>query len=180
MDALFSVDWRGLFVPTSSITELLIRGTSMYFVLFLLMRFFLKRQAGVIGVADLIVVVIIADAAQNALSGDYGSITEGIILVSTIAFWNFAIDWLDYKIPALRGVIAGRPLMLVRRGRVLPSALRRERLTEDELASQIRLHGLQRTEEVEAAYIEPNGHVSVIKREASDTDDPDESGAGVR
>ena len=97
MDQLVAIDWRELFVPSRSLAEAVLRGTIMYIVLFGILRIFLKRQTGVLGIADLLVIVIIADAAQNAMAGGYKSITEGIVLVATIVFWNIAFDWLGYR-----------------------------------------------------------------------------------
>ncbi len=94
------VDWQELFVPVHPIPEIILRGTITYIMLFLILRFLLKRQSGVIGIADLLVVVLIADAAQNAMASEYKSITEGAILVLTIVFWNYAVDWLGFRFPA--------------------------------------------------------------------------------
>ena len=69
----------------------------MYLGIFLIFRFIVGRQASSIGIADLLVIVIIADAAQNAFAKDYKSIPEGVTLVLTIIFWNFALDWLAYR-----------------------------------------------------------------------------------
>src|SRR5918998_4148430 len=96
------IDWQELFVPQMPLAGVFLRGTLTYVMLFLILRFLLKRQSGVIGIADLLVIVLIADAAQNAMANEYKSITEGVMLVLTIVFWNFAIDWLGYHVPALR------------------------------------------------------------------------------
>jgi hypothetical protein len=77
-------DWQELFVPAHPISEIILRGTNTYIMLFLILRFLLKRQSGVIGIADLLVVVLIADAAQNAMASEYKSIAEGAILVLTV------------------------------------------------------------------------------------------------
>jgi len=63
-----------------------VRGSLTYIMLFVILRFLLKRQSGVIGIADLLVVVLIADAAQNAMAHEYKPITEGALLVLTIVF----------------------------------------------------------------------------------------------
>jgi uncharacterized membrane protein YcaP (DUF421 family) len=70
------IDWHGMFVPTMSLVELVIRGTVLYFAIFGFMRLF-RRQAGALSMADLLVIVLVADAAQNAMASDYHSITEG-------------------------------------------------------------------------------------------------------
>ena len=68
------VNWNAMFVPEHSLVEIVLRGTIMYIVLFSILRFFMKRQSGVIGIADLLVIVLIADAAQNAMANEYKSI----------------------------------------------------------------------------------------------------------
>src|SRR5687767_13168218 len=85
---MFDIDWRSMFVPTESVFEVVIRGTIMYLGMFTLLRVF-RRQAGSVGIADLLVIVVIADAAQNGMAGDSKSITEALILISTIVLW----DW---------------------------------------------------------------------------------------
>ena len=97
LDKIFNIDWAGLWIPTHSIAEVVLRGSLMYLGLFLLMRFFMKRQAGSFSLADILLIVIIADAAQNGFSKQYQSVTEGFVLVLTIIAWDFAIDWLAHK-----------------------------------------------------------------------------------
>jgi uncharacterized membrane protein YcaP (DUF421 family) len=84
-------DWHAMFVPQGSLVELFLRGTLMYLAIFFAFRFF-RRGAGGLGVADLLLVVLVADAAQNGMAGDYRSVPEGLVLVGTIVFWDFAID----------------------------------------------------------------------------------------
>ena len=62
-----------------------------------MLRIVLKRQAGSLGMTDLLLITLIADASQNAMAGQYTSIPAGIVLVATIIFWNYAFDWLSYR-----------------------------------------------------------------------------------
>ena len=89
-----AIDWRALFVPTASLPELFLRGSMMYLFILALMRIF-RREAGSISIADLLVIVLVADAAQNGMSAQYHSVTEAAVLVGTIFLWNFALDWLS-------------------------------------------------------------------------------------
>jgi uncharacterized membrane protein YcaP (DUF421 family) len=108
---LFNVGWRELVVPTHSVAEIVVRGTIMYIALFVL-RVILKRQSGALGVTDLLVVVLIADAAQNGMAKEYRSVTEGVVLVATIIGWDYALDWLGYRIPAFQRLVRPAPLAL--------------------------------------------------------------------
>lgn len=103
-----SLDWGQMFGLTVPPLELIIRGTAMYLFLFLVFRLVIRRRVGAVGMADILVVVIIADAAQNALSGEYKSVTDGAILVGTIIAWDLCIDWLNYRVPAMREVKEAR------------------------------------------------------------------------
>jgi uncharacterized membrane protein YcaP (DUF421 family) len=159
-----SLDWGEIFGINVSPLELIIRGTAIYLFLFLLFRVVVRRRVGAIGMADILVLVIIADAAQNAMSGEYKSVTEGAILVGTILFWNFAIDWLNFRVPALREWLEPPPMLLIRDGRIIHRNLRHEFVTEDELKSKLREKGVKDYSEVAEAHMESDGNVSVIKR----------------
>lgn len=170
MEKLIQVDWAGLFVPTHSIAEMVVRGTLMYLALFLIFRFVTKRQVGAVGIADVLVIVIIADAAQNAFAKEYTSVTEGVVLVMTIVLWTLFIDWLEFQFPAIGRVLEPSPLPLIRNGRMIARNMRKEFLTVDELHSQLRKQGIENIVDVKLAHIEPDGAISVIKVEkASDS-----------
>ncbi|MGH8579389.1 MAG: hypothetical protein ACREVK_04415 [Gammaproteobacteria bacterium] len=82
------IRWEELFGFSVPILELMIRGTAIYWFLFLVFRLVLRREMGSIGITDLLFIIVIADAAQNAMAGEYKSITDGFILILTIAAWN--------------------------------------------------------------------------------------------
>ena len=172
MDKLFQIDWSAVFVPSVPVAEIVVRGTMVYLMLFVFMRFLLKRQTGVIGIADLLVVVLVADAAQNAMASEYKSVTEGAILVGTIIFWNYALDWLGHRVPAFRRFVRPTPLKLIQNGRMLRRNMDKELITEEELMSQLRQQGVDRLEEVKEAYIEGDGNISVITVEHDKTHKP--------
>ncbi len=159
-----SVDWGELFGLSIPPLELIIRGSAMYLFLFVLFRVVVRRRIGAVGMADILVLVIVADAAQNAMSGEYTSITDGAILVSTIIAWDILIDWLNFRFAALWPWLEAPPLLLVRDGRVIHRNLRHEFVTEDELKSKLREQGVKEVGEVAEAYMESDGTVSVIKR----------------
>lgn len=75
------IDWEGMFVFSTSPLEIIIRGTLVYWFLFLVFRFVVRRDVGSVGIADILVLVIVSDGAQNAMAGEYKSIGEGCTLV---------------------------------------------------------------------------------------------------
>ena len=161
-----SVDWGEIFGLSVSPWELIIRGTAMYLFLFLMFRVVIRRRIGAVGMADILILVIIADAAQNGMSGEYRSVSDGAILIGTIIFWNVLIDWLNYRVPALQNWLEAPPLLLVENGRLVHRNLRHEFVTEQELKSKLREKGVDDLREVAKAHMESDGSVSVIKRSA--------------
>jgi uncharacterized membrane protein YcaP (DUF421 family) len=174
VDWLWEVDWRLLFVPDTSLLEIFIRGTVVYLGAFLLLRVVFKRQVGSVSITDILVVVFIADAAQNAMADDYRSITDGLFLVAVIIFWAFALDALSHRFRRLERFVKPPALPLVRDGEMQPRNMRREFITESELMSQLRLQGVDDLGRVKDAYMEPDGRISVIEREQRQRTPPED------
>jgi uncharacterized membrane protein YcaP (DUF421 family) len=158
------LDWRAIFEPTLGLAEIVFRGSIMYLALFVILRFIARRQAGSFGPADLLVIVLIADASQNALGKEYTSVTEGIVLVLTIVAWEYVIDWLAWRYPALRPLLTAPPLQLIANGQPLQSNLAKEMITEDELRSQLRQKGIEEIQDVRMSFLEGDGKLSVLKQ----------------
>lgn len=175
-----SFDWHELFAFTVSPLELAIRGSLIYWFLFMVFRTVLQRDLGAVGVADVLLLVLVADAAQNAMAADYRSVSDGLVLISTILGWNIVLDWLSFKSPRLRRLLQPETLRLVHEGRIEHRNLRREFMTEDELRGKLREHGISDLAEVRAAYMESDGEVSVIRRGGSGADEGDPEAARRR
>jgi uncharacterized membrane protein YcaP (DUF421 family) len=123
------------------------------------------------------VLVLIADAAQNAMASSYDSITDGLLLIATLVFWSYAFDWLGYRIPAVQRFVHPNKMPLVKDGKFDRKTMRSELMTEEEVMTQLRLQGVDKLNQVRAAYIEGNGQVSVLKKENASGGD---SGGGNR
>lgn len=162
------VDWQRLFGLTVPPVELIVRGSVMYLGLFVLLRLVLKREAGGLGMTDLLVIVLLADAAQNGMTGDYRSITDGLLLVGTILAWSSLLDWLGYHVPWIQRWVHPAPLVLIRNGRMLRRNMRRELITTGELESALRQQGVDDLAMVREARMEGDGRISVVKHDASD------------
>lgn len=162
MQWVSDVDWRRVLVPDTPILEILVRGTSVYLFVLLLFRFVFKRQSGSLAITDLIVVVFVADAAQNAMADDYRAVPDGLLLVAVIVLWAYVIDWLDSRFPRFQKISHPEPLVLVEDGRVVEENMKKDLVTREELMMQVRLKGVEDLARVERAYMESNGQVSVI------------------
>ena len=161
---MMDIDWASLLAPGTPPLEIVVRGSVMYLCLFALLRFILKREMGSMGITDLLVIVLIADAAQNGMAGDYQSITDGLVLVITIIGWSYVLNLLAFHSPAWRRILEPPRVQLVRDGKLLKRNLEREKINEEELLAELHSHGCENVEQVRAAWMESDGMVSVIKR----------------
>ena len=143
--------------------ELIVRGTLIYWFLLLIFRFVLRRDPGSLGVADILLVVIIADASQNAMAGGYDTVGEGMVLIGTLVFWNYALDIAAYHWDIVHKLTDPPPLQLIRAGQPLLRNMRKEFITLDDLQAQLRQAGIDDIRQVRAAYLEGDGKFSVLK-----------------
>ncbi|HJV24411.1 MAG TPA: YetF domain-containing protein [Aromatoleum sp.] len=159
-----SIDWYEMFAFSMSPLELFIRGTVIYWFLLFAFRTFLQRDLGAVGVADILVLVLIADASQNAMAGEYKSISDGLVLICTILAWNVLFDHLCFRFPRIRRLLQPPALRLIQDGHVLRRNLRSENLTLDELMAKLREHEITDVAEVREAFMESDGVITVIPR----------------
>ncbi len=172
MHSLLEIDWHALFVPTVGVLELVLRGSVIYLAILAALRLF-RREAGALSTPDLLVIVLVADAAQNAMASEYHSITEGLVLVATIFAWNYLLDWLGYRYPWVHRLLHPAPLLLIKDGRIQRRNLQAEMLTRADLNEQLREQGIEHLAEVKRCYLEADGHLSVIKQKGEDEAPPD-------
>jgi uncharacterized membrane protein YcaP (DUF421 family) len=162
MHPILNIDWHSLLVPSVSLLELVLRGSVMYLAILAALRLF-RREAGALGTADLLVIVLVADAAQNAMASQYGSITEGAVLVATIFLWNYLLDWLAYRYGWVYRLLHPAPLTLIENGHIQRRSLRSEMLTVADLKEQLREQGVEDIGQVKRCYLEADGRLSVIR-----------------
>ncbi len=157
------VDWPGLFEFGVSPWELIVRGTLMYWFIFILLRMAGRRDFGSIGSADVLLLVLISDAAQNAMSAEYKTVAEGFVLVGSLIFWSVLIDRVCYFWPAANKLLEPGRICLVKDGVLQRRGMRREYITRDELMAELRAQGIDSLDDVRRAYMESTGHISVLK-----------------
>ncbi|WP_428306191.1 DUF421 domain-containing protein [Lacipirellula sp.] len=153
-----------LFAVHTSLLELAIRGSVMHLLLLAALRVLVRRHVGSMSLMDLLLMVLIADAAQNAMATDYRSITEGVVLCGTLIGWNYFLDWLAYRSPFVQRLLEPAPLPVVRDGKFLRRNMRQEFITEDELRGQLREKGVDSIDDAQLVCIESDGGISVRLR----------------
>jgi uncharacterized membrane protein YcaP (DUF421 family) len=158
------IDWSQMFMFTVSPIELFIRGTLTFLFLFCLFRFVVHRDVGGLGVSDLLVLVIIADASQNAMAGEYHSIVDGFVLIGTIIGWSWLLNYLSFLYKPVRRFVLPRPVCLIKDGVKQERALQQELIADEELHEMLREHEIENIEDVRRAYLEPDGQVTVFRK----------------
>jgi uncharacterized membrane protein YcaP (DUF421 family) len=143
--------------------HMVFRGTLIYWFLLLVFRFLLRRAVGSLGVADLLFVVLIADASSNAMQGEYKTVSDGMVLIVTLVGWNYLLDWASYHSSTVSRFLEPPAEPLVKHGRIVHRTLRRELMTVEELMSKLREKGIADLSEVRLARLESDGGLSVRK-----------------
>ena len=160
-------DLTSVFSFTVSPLELMLRGTLMYWFLFIVFRFILRRDVGSLGISDFLFVVILGDAAQNSMIGSATSATDGMVLIATLVFWSYMLDFMSFRFPVVERFTAAPRLCLVRDGKVMRRNMRREFITDHELNAKIREQGVQDISAVKRMYLEADGEMSLIKQDSA-------------
>lgn len=139
-----------------------IRTLAVYLVIFVGLRLSGKREIGQMTVFDLVVLLLIANAVQNAMVGPDTSLIGGILAAVTLLLANAGVARLRLRWPRLRRLVEGTPTLLVLHGEVIPEHMRREGIDEESLLAAFREHGVTEISGVEMAVLEIDGSISVV------------------
>lgn len=145
--------------------ESVIRGAAIYLVVLVIMRLSGRRTMAELTPFDFVLLLIIAETTQQALLGDDFSITNAVVLIVTLIIIDIGLAYLKLASPTLGRLLDGVPTVLVRDGKVNQHALRRARVSEDELMIAARQkQGLERLDEIKHAVLETDSGISIIPR----------------
>ena len=142
--------------------EILLRTVAIYLVILVGLRLAGKREIGQLTVFDLVVLLLIANAVQNAMVGPDTSLTGGIMAAAVLLVVNAGLARLRYKSPRLRHLVEGSATLLVLHGETIPEHMAREGVDDDMLTTALREHGITDVQGVEMAVLETDGSISVV------------------
>ena len=151
-----------ILIPDISVAEKLVRSVVVYLFLLVAFRLCGKRQLGQLSAFDLVVLLIISNVVQNAVIGNDNSLGGGLIGATAILLLNLVVAYVTFRSKRADRVVEHSPTVLVRHGRVLRDNLRRERLGPRDLRAALRHHGVVSIRDIRYAFLEEDGHVSVI------------------
>jgi uncharacterized membrane protein YcaP (DUF421 family) len=144
--------------------DIVIRSAVVYLFVLIGLRILGKRHVAQLSIVDLVLILLISNAVQNAMVGGDSSIVGGIVAAGTLILLNYIITIISFKFRKIDVLLEGTPTLLIHNGRILQESLMREKLTEEELERVIREHGIEKIEEVRLAIMELDGTVSVISK----------------
>lgn len=137
-------------------------SAAVYFFIVAAIRIFGKKEFAQLSVSDLVFVLLISNAVQNAMVGANTSLTGGLVAATTLFTINAAIKYLSYRFPGLRSIISGEPRILIYHGKVNESNLRSEHISINELLEAVHEHGSASIRDVDLAVLETDGNISVL------------------
>ena len=146
--------------------ELIVRSIIVYAVLIVLLRITGKRQVGQLAPFDLVLLLVLSNAVQNAMNGGDNSVLGGIISAVTLISLNFGVGYLTYRNKRLEALIEGQPEVLIHNGKLFEKVMTRARLTHHELNAALREEGCVSVADVHCAILENNGTITVHQRTA--------------
>ena len=142
-----------------------LRACVVYFVLLLMIRASGKRTMGQFTPFDMLLVVLLGNAVQNALLGSDTSVAGGLLLAITLISLNWIVGFVSARSEKVEALIEGSPVLLARDGNVYREVLRKELISRADFDKALREAGCEAIDEVKLAVLETNGHITIIKRD---------------
>jgi uncharacterized membrane protein YcaP (DUF421 family) len=151
-----------MFQVTGDLWQVFLRTAIVYLIILLGLRILGKREIGQMTPFDFVLLLLISNAVQNAMTGPDTTIWGGLIAATTLLIITWGISLISGRYRKLRGVLEGQPTILVSRGKLLEQNIKREKIERDELEMAAREHGIEDLKSVELAVLEIDGSISII------------------
>ncbi len=154
-----------MFASAHTLLEIVIRTALIYLVVLAGMRLSGKREVGQMTPFDLVLLLLIANAVQNAMTGPDTSLTGGLVAAGTLIVVNGSVSLIAWRSKSVRRIVEGSPTPLIHHGQVLAENLFREKITPEELSQALREHGVPDPHQVALAMLEIDGSISVLRKD---------------
>lgn len=145
--------------------DIIIRSASVYFFMVIALRVFGKKELSQLNTADVILILLISNAVQNAMVGNDTTLLGGIAAATVLFAINFILKKLMYKYKGFGNLLQEKPEILIHNGKMEFSNLKKLNITSDELQEAIREHGVEQFSDVKLAMLEVDGNISIISGE---------------
>jgi len=135
---------------------------AVYLFIVIAIRIFGKKELAQLSVIDLVFILLISNAVQNAMVGPDASLLGGLVAASTLFLVNYGLKYLQYRFPQFGKLVQGDATMLIYQGKMLESHMKKAKISNDELMEAVREHGVKSVKEVDLAIMEVDGSISVL------------------
>lgn len=149
----------------SGYIKIIISSVTVYIFIVVAIRLFGKKELAQLSVIDLVFILLISNAVQNAMVGSDSTLSGGLIAAGSLFIVNYILKFIIYKFPQFSKLVQGEPIMLVYNGKLKSSNLSKSKITIDELLEAIREHGVENIEYVNLAILEVDGNISILSDE---------------
>lgn len=153
--------WR----PETVWVALVLRSIAVYVFLMIALRIAGRRELGQMTTFDLVLLLVLANAVQNSINAGDNSLTSGLISATTLLLLNFAVGEATYRWRWFERLVQGRPLPLVRNGKIVLRSMKRERVTLEELRSALRKQGIDGVSQCKQAVLESDGTLTAVRHD---------------
>lgn len=153
-----------MFGLTLPVWEIAVRATIVYLVLILLIRIIPKRNSGHISPNDMLTLIVVGAISSDAIVGGSTSISDTLLMIALVIAWSWVVDLLEYRVPVFRKLLRSKPARLIEDGKLNRRNMRHEMVTEEELTAVLRKEGAESPAEIQSAWMEADGEISVILR----------------
>src|SRR3954451_2414039 len=144
--------------------DIALRAVFLYAFVVFLMRVMGRRELSSLSPLDLGLLIVLGDAIQQGLTQDDYSVTGAVIAVATISALQVGSSYLSFRSRRARKVFEGEPIVIIQDGKLLERNLKRERMTRDEVAEEMRMQQIAAFDDVQWGIIENNGQISFVKK----------------
>lgn len=149
----------------SGYPQIIISSVVVYLFIIIAIRLFGKKELAQLSVIDLVFILLISNAVQNAMVGPDNSLVGGLMAASTLFVINYLFKFLLYRFPKFGRVIQGEPVLLIYKGTLNHKNMGKVKITLDEIKEAIREHGISLIEDVDLAVLEIDGNISVLSND---------------
>ena len=142
--------------------KIALSSSAVYLFIIVAIRLFGKKELAQLSIIDLVFILLISNAVQNAMVGSDSTLSGGLVAASTLFIINYLFKFLLYRFPQLGNYVQGNEMLLIYKGQLNKANMDKARITHEEILEAVREHGVAEIREVDLAVLEIDGNISII------------------
>ena len=145
--------------------KIMLSSSAVYLFIIIAIRLFGKKELAQLSIIDLVFILLISNAVQNAMVGSDSSLVGGLVAATTLFIINYLFKFLLYRFPKLGNYVQGNEMLLIYKGQLNKANMDKARITHEELLEAVREHGVAEIRDVDLAVLEIDGNISIISND---------------